>query len=196
MTKPKIIGLTGGIGSGKSTIAKIFESLGYAVYNSDTRAKEFYKDVELINRIEKQLAISITEKGVFNKKKLANIIFNHPKKLQELNAIIHPLVKLDFEDWLIKNKDKKYVIKESALLFETSFYKDCFKTILVTAPIETRISRVMQRDSISRQEVLSRINNQWLDEEKEPLADFIILNIDLKEVEEKINEIVKILKNL
>lgn len=187
----KLIGITGGIGSGKSTIAKVFMSIGYPVYNSDTRAKELINsNEELINSIKLSFGDDLYNSQGLDRKKMASIVFNNPEKLELLNSIIHPAVGKDFEKW-IDLQNTSFILKEAAILFETGIYKSLHKTILVSAPQETRIERVIKRDNTNREEVLSRMNNQWSEEKKTELADYVIDNSGNKLVIPQVLEIIK-----
>ncbi len=175
-TNNKIIGITGGIGSGKSVVAKVLISMGYPVYNSDIEAKELINsNTELINQIKKEFGEDIYSSEGLDRKKMASVVFSNPNKLAKLNSLVHPAVGKNFDNWVNKQKTK-LVFKEAAILFEIGIYKSLDATILVTAPIEKRISRVMQRDSVKAEEVENRMKNQWNDEEKIKLADFVIDN--------------------
>lgn len=171
-----IVGITGGIGSGKSTVAHIFSLLGVPVYNSDIRSKELLnKDPELKSRLIEQFGEEIYTTTGIDRKRFAALIFNDKKLLETSNSIIHPSVKSDFEDW-VASQSFPYVIKESAILFETGIYKQLDKIMLVTAPEKLRIKRVVDRDQTPEKVVLERIKNQWVDARKIPLADFVIYN--------------------
>ncbi len=177
----KIIGVTGGIGSGKTSLMKFAEKHGYITYYADAEAKKMYQKPLIINQMKNAFAgDDIWTDNVLDKQKLAKVVFADKQKLQMLNQIIHPAVKKDFEDFVAKHSHEKMILKETALLFEAGLYKSCDYSILVTAPKEVRIERVMQRDSVSREEVLKRMNNQWPDEEKEKLADKVVQNLDLE----------------
>lgn len=172
----KTIGITGGIGSGKSTVAKIFVSMGYPVYNSDVRAKNILNvNPKVVSEISNLFGKGIYNNRKIDRKKLARIVFEDNEKLAKLNAIVHPAVGEDFETWKA-NQTTSFVLKESAILFETGIYKNLDSIILVTSPIQTRIERVQNRDNSTKEEVESRIKNQWLDEKKIPLSNFIIDN--------------------
>ena len=187
----KLIGITGGIGSGKSTIAKVFMSLSYPVYNSDTKAKEFINsNEELINSIKLSFGNDIYNSNGLDRKKMASIVFNNPEKLELLNSIIHPAVGEDFEKW-VDSQNTSFILKEAAILFETGIYRSLHKTILVSAPQETRIERVIKRDNTNQEEVLSRMNNQWSEEKKTELADYVIDNSGDKLVIPQVLEIIK-----
>jgi dephospho-CoA kinase len=171
------IGITGGIGCGKTTVCKIFEILEIPVYYADERAKYLMtNNKEIINKIENIFGKkSYLENGQLNRKHIAEIAFIDQHKLEILNKTIHPAVKKDFLNW-VKDQEAPYIIKEAALLFETSSYKDLDLNILVTAPLNIRIQRVMMRDNTDRDSVLNRVKNQMPEEEKIKLADFIINN--------------------
>lgn len=192
----KIIGLTGGIGSGKSTIAGFFSDLGIPVYIADEEAKKLMDGPEVILRIQKLFEQDVIEESVLNRKKIAELVFNAPEKLKELNAIVHPAVRSHFMQWVEKHSDHPFVIKEAAILFESGTYKDCDKIILVTAPQAVRIQRVMRRDGVTENQVLERMSQQWSDEKKIALSDYVIQNIDIEASREKVNEILKELKNI
>lgn len=191
----KIIGLTGGIGSGKTSIAKYFEQKGIPVYIADDRAKMVSSKPEVVKKIITAFGNEILDNNKYiSKEKLSNIVFTDKKKLQLLNSIIHPEVKKDFIEW-VKMQNKPFVIKEAAILFESGSYKDCDLIITIIAPIEERIKRVMLRDNISREKVLDRISNQWSDEERIKKSDFIIENTSLTAAYEQVNKILVSLKN-
>ncbi|UNY98224.1 dephospho-CoA kinase [Zhouia spongiae] len=174
-----IVGLTGGIGSGKTTVAKIFEEIGVPVYIADKEAKLLMETSgEIRGGIIELLGEEAYTGNLPNSSYIASIVFNNKNKLDLLNAIIHPAVKKHFKEWYEKQK-VPYVIKEVAILFETGSDKECDCTVLVTAPLEDRIKRVMERDQVSKEEVESRINNQWPDNEKIKLADYVVNNINL-----------------
>lgn len=178
--KPKIIGLTGGIGSGKTTVAKMFQDLGVPVYIADEEAKKLNDTSKtIIKGLKKLLGGTIySADGKLNRKKMASMIFNDAELLAKVNNLIHPEVAKHFEKWTAL-QTVPYVLKEAAILFESGSHKNCDKVILVTAPEEIRIKRVMNRDKVSREEVLSRMKNQWSEEEKRKLSDFIIENTDI-----------------
>jgi dephospho-CoA kinase len=191
----KIIGLTGGIGSGKTTIAKLFEAEEIPIYIADEEAKKIMQLPETISKIGGIFGSEVIVNHQIDKKKLSEIVFNNPEKLKELNTIIHPLVKKHFDDWVKKQKSP-FVIKEAAILFESGSYKYCDKIITVTASEETRIKRVMKRDNCTREAVLDRIKNQWSDSQKISKSDYVIVNDDLAEANNQFQVILKKLKNL
>ncbi len=172
----KVIGLTGGIGSGKSTIANLFIQKKIPVYNSDIEAKKIMQLPKTILSIQNKFGKSIIKNNQIDTKELATMAFSNPDKLKVLNQIIHPLVKNDFEKWL-QLQQSKFVIKESAILFEAGIDKNCDAIITVTAPKEVRIERVISRDNSTREEVLNRIKNQWTEDRKVAKSDFVIQNI-------------------
>lgn len=172
------VGLTGGIGSGKSLVAKIFNKFGVPVYDSDSATKELYiTNQELKSELIKYFGDqSYFENGQLNRKYLGELIFNDKNKLDMINKIVHPFVKIDFEEWLIKNKKAKYIIKEAAILIESGAYKHVDKVIVVTAPLELRIKRVIERDNTTTEEVEKRMNNQLANEKLLTFADYIVEN--------------------
>ena len=174
------IGITGSIGSGKSIVCKIFEQLGVPIYNADERAKLLMiSNAEIIEKVKLLFGHeSYSETGDLNRKHISNIAFNNKDLLTQLNQTVHPIVFKDFENWILEKEQLniKYIIKEAALMFETDSYKKLDKFIVVTAPMELRISRTMQRDSILKEQVLSRMNNQLSQEEKLAKADYEIIN--------------------
>ena len=176
---PKIIGLTGGIGSGKSTVAKFIEEMGFPVYYSDVRAKEIVNDDELLKKgiIELLGEKAYDENGLYDRKYVAEIVFNDEELLQKLNGMIHPAVKYDFEKW-VGNQTTEFVFKETALLFELKLNESCFKSVLVTADDNLRLKRVMDRDGKTYREVENVMNKQMPEKDKIKIADFVIFNND------------------
>jgi dephospho-CoA kinase len=171
------IGITGGIGAGKTTISKCFATLGVPVFNSDDCAKQLVLNPIISAQIKTLLGNdSYTPNGTYNRAYISNIVFNDKEKLVQLNGIIHPAVAQAFDDFCTKNAHHKYVLKESALLFETKLYQHLNATIVVIADIETRIARVTQRDNSTATQVQERINNQLSDAEKIKLANYVISN--------------------
>lgn len=178
------IGITGNIGSGKTTISKIFEVLGIPVFYADDEAKKvMVNDAIVIDELKQAFGSeSYFEDGSLNRKHIAGIVFNNEKELKKLNAIVHPAVFRAFDNWLPHFKNAPYILKEAALLFESSSYKMCDKSIMVTAPLEMRIERVMLRDGLSRDEILSREAKQFSEEKKLELADYAIRNDNTESV--------------
>ncbi|HYX09560.1 MAG TPA: dephospho-CoA kinase [Bacteroidales bacterium] len=191
------IGLTGGIGSGKSLVAKIFLDLEVPVYPADERAKSIYNTNDSVKReIINLLGQSVYQDNKINRKKLAALIFRNKNLLEKVNQIVHPAVRGDFEDWCRQYTDKKYVLQEAAILFESGSNKHMDYIISVDAPVEVRIKRVMDRDGMPREQVLERINHQMEDKERNELSDFIIYNDGTRlllpqvlEIHQKIKEI-------
>ncbi len=171
------VGITGGIGSGKTTVCKLFELLGIAVYYSDDEAKKILDgDSTVKSELLKLLGPTIlNEFEEIDRKKTASIVFSDTTKLASLNAIVHPAVARHFDEWC-KNQSSPYILKEAAILFESGANKQVDKTILVTAPLQLKLSRVMARDKTTETEVLKRMANQLPDEEKIKLSDFFIQN--------------------
>jgi len=178
MTKPLSIGLTGGIGSGKSVVADFFSLLGVPVYTSDAEAKKLMQTDITIREslIEVFGDLVYSESGELNRAELANIIFNDDEALKKVNAIVHPQVRLHYQAWLKEQGQVPYVIQESAILFDTGLYKNFDRIITVTADPETRIQRVMLRDKCTRQSVLERMSKQVSEQTKIDLSDFVIYN--------------------
>lgn len=175
------IGITGGIGSGKSLICKIFSSLGVPVYDADSHAKELMTtDGILVSEIRKEFGdLSYLSDGALNRTYLSKVVFNQQEKLKVLNALVHPRVAHHYAQWLAKQKDQFYVVKEAALLVETGSFKTLDQLIVVLAPERTRIHRVMSRDTHrTEQEVKDIISKQMSDEEKVKHANFTIVNDD------------------
>ena len=174
--KPLQIGLTGGIGSGKTTISNIFKYLGVPVFNSDNISKELITtNQHIIQSIIKEFDKSIIQDNVINTKLLAKIVFSNKHKLKILNSIIHPHVLQKFDDWVLK-QNGKYIIKESAILFESNTYQKLNKIILVKSPLEMRIKRVCKRDDRTENDVKRIINNQIDQDEYMPHIDYVIHN--------------------
>ena len=190
----KIIGLTGGIGSGKTTIANHFRTAGIPVYIADDEARKIMQSEAIIDEIQKTFGTAIFEKGILNRQKLAEIVFDNPVKLKLLNGIIHPAVKKHFENWVSIHDKNPFIIYEAAILFESGSYQNCDKIITVTAPLETRVQRVIQRDNTTRENVLKRINLQWDDNKRKSKSDFVIENIDPIITKSEVDKILKILK--
>lgn len=191
----KIIGLTGGIGSGKTTIANHFKKANIPVYIADDEARKITQSPEVLDEIKKTFGDSIFDNAILNREKLSKIVFNDPDKLKQLNAIIHPAVRKHFQDWVLNHKNAPFVIYEAAILFESGSYKNCDMILTVTAPIESRIQRVIQRDNTTREQVLNRINAQWNDGQRIAKSDFVVENVDPKTTKNEIDKILKILKN-
>ncbi|EFK36238.1 Dephospho-CoA kinase [Chryseobacterium gleum] len=189
---PKIIGLTGGIGSGKTTVAHFIEEFGFPVYYSDDRAKAIVNESEELKIKIKELLgeDAYDENGLYDRKFVADKVFNNRDLLQELNEIIHPAVKIDFENWV--NKQSKYLVfKETALLFELKLNRQCYKSLLVTAEDNIRIKRVMDRDNKTYREVEAVMEKQMPERDKIKMADCIIYNnTNLEELKEQTEKVI------
>lgn len=180
--KPLLVGITGGIGSGKSTVAKIFMILGIPIYSADDRAKWLMGNNEdLKNRIKEIFgSSSYLLDGSVNRTFLAETIFPNPDKIKQINSLVHPAVAQDFEKWALEQKSE-YVLKEAALIFESGGNKNLDKVINVSAPLKTRVARILMRDPQRSEEQINHIIDQQLpDEQKNGLADFVIKNTENK----------------
>jgi len=186
-----IVGLTGGIGSGKTTVAKQFSEIGIPVYIADEEAKDLMRRSKVIKReLIKLFGNDAYVGNELNKSFLANIIFNDKAYLQKMNAIVHPKVARHFEKWVLK-QEAPYVIKEVAILFENGGHKACDFVITVTAPIETRIKRLLKRDNTTKGKIEAIMKNQWTDEEKVKHSHFVIENIELENTKKQVVKIHK-----
>ncbi|KFF75978.1 dephospho-CoA kinase [Chryseobacterium sp. P1-3] len=187
-----MIGLTGGIGSGKTTVARFIEEFGFPVYYSDDRAKTIVNDNENLKIKIKELLgdEAYDENGLYDRKFVAGKVFNNKELLHQLNEIIHPAVRLDFEDW-VRKQTKYLVFKETALLFELKLNRQCYKSLLVTAEDNIRIKRVMDRDGKTYREVEAVMEKQMPEKDKIKMADCIIYNnTNLEELKEQTERIV------
>lgn len=184
-----VVGLTGGIGSGKSTVAGCFRQLGVPVYNSDKQAKKLMCNSRKLRRAITGL---LGEEAYIGKKLnssgIAKKVFADKELLESLNGLVHPVVKKHFLKWA-KKQQSNYVIQEAAVLFENGSYKNYDRIILVRAPIEERIARIHERDGSSESEVKARMRHQWSDEEKSALSHYIIDNIDLDKTKLEVERI-------
>lgn len=184
------VGITGGIGSGKTHICEMFKALGVPVYNADERAKILMQTDE---KVKKQIIEVFGEEAYtgqsLNRNFLAQVVFQDKMMLEKLNHIVHPAVAIDAKEWHEEHQNHPYTIKEAALLFETESYKQLDKTILVHADEDERVLRVMQRDKISKETVLARIQNQMSDLDKMQYADFIINNDGKREINKMVEKI-------
>ena len=187
----KIVGLTGGIGSGKSTVLEQFKNLGIDTYSADKAAKKLVNsDDALIESIKKIFGDNIYENNILNTVKLSKIVFKDKRKLELLNSIVHPAVAKDFESF-VKTNNGDYIVKEVAIIFETNTQDNYDKIILVRAPIEDRIKRVLLRDNISEFDVIRRVNNQIDDSSIIDRCDYTIDNINIMDLKEKVIKIHK-----
>lgn len=185
-----ILGITGGIGSGKSTISELLLILGIPVYIADLESKKLTNNSSVIRKeLIKLYGKDIyNDDGLLNKIKLASIIFNDKKQLQKVNAIIHPEVKNNLREWILNNKENDIVAYESAIMFESGFHKLTNKILTVYTPLEIRINRIIKRDNSSREKALERIKSQMDDEERIKLSDFVIVNDDTKSLIDQVLE--------
>ena len=191
-----IVGITGGIGSGKSTVAKYIASKGVPVYIADDEARNIMENEEVIAEIQTVFFENVlTNENKLDRVKIASIVFNDPEKLKELNAIVHPKVKKHFANWLKRYKKHLFIVKEVAILFETGGDKECDAVILVTAPEEIRVQRAIARDNSTVESVKNRIRNQFPDSEKIKNSTFIINNLNFEDTYFQVDEIIEKLNN-
>jgi len=175
------VGITGGIGSGKTTICKVFETLGIPVFYADAVAKQLMiTDLILVEGVKEAFgAASYSSTGILNNQHIANIVFNNKAELEKLNSLVHPAVFRAFDTWEKEmSPSVPYTLKEAALLFESGSYKMCDKNILVTAPLSLKLARVMQRDGVTEAQVQARMDKQFTDEQKAKMADYFIDNTE------------------
>lgn len=171
------VGLTGNIGSGKTTVCRIFETLNIPVFYADNEAKKLYSRRDVKNKLKTFYGNSIfNERGEIDVKILAAIIFQDKKALQFINDLIHPLVFEVYNNWLKRNEAAAYTVFESAIIFENNLQHNFNKTVMVVCPEQVRIKRVMERDNLEKEKILARIKNQWPEDKKKNLADFLINN--------------------
>jgi dephospho-CoA kinase len=171
------VGLTGNIGSGKTVVAQVFSKLGVPVFFADTEARKLYNNEEIRIKIKEIFGNKVfSASGQVLTPMLAEIVFQNQELLEQLNRIIHPAVRQYYQDWINQNQSARYTIYEAAILFESGHYLDMDKVICVIAPEEVRIKRVILRDHVSRQDVEKRIANQWPEERKTELSDYVIRN--------------------
>ncbi len=183
------IGITGGIGSGKSTVAKLFEVLGIPVYYADDAAKQLMNENEALKQqVQKEFGNEAYANGKLNRKYIADIVFANPEKLELLNSLVHPVTLQDAEEWMNK-QTAPYTIKEAALIFESGAQEQLDYVIGVYAPTPLRIQRTMQRDNISREEVMARMNKQIDETIKMRLCDFVIINDEQQIVIPQVTEL-------
>lgn len=188
------VGLTGGIGSGKSTVARCFQEFGIPVYYADDEAKKLMHSSKVIRkRLVSEFGDAVYEKNELNRQYLASLIFNDPEKLKTINSIVHPEVRNHFAKW-VKKQDAPYVIQENAILLENDFRTQFDCIILVIAPEQLKMERLIQK-GIKKEDILNRMKNQWPDERKILLADFLIENVDLKHTRQQVKELHKKLLN-
>lgn len=175
------IGITGGIGSGKSTVCKVFSVIGIPVFNADEEARRLMQeDKNLVEKIKKLFGEEAYQNEKLNRAKIAAMVFENKDLLQKLNALVHPAVGKEFIRWAAKQTNQPYIIKEAAILFESNAHKGLDYVIAISAPEKLRIERIMQRDGVSEEQVKQRMQNQWPERKKVQLADFVIVNDDKK----------------
>ncbi len=190
------IGLTGGIGSGKTTVASIFSSFGIPIYDSDLRAKYLMNhNDELIESIKELLGEDAYTGKQLNKEYVSSQVFTNPEVLQQLNQLVHPKVAQDFNNWCHEHKNEPFVIKEAAILIESKAYLSLDIIIVVNAPLVVRINRVMQRDNAELEAVRARMNNQISESERNSYADYIINNDGKSSLIEQVKKVIEELKN-
>ena len=190
-----IVGLTGGIGSGKTTVAKTFSALGIPVYIADKEAKKLMQTSKTIKRqLTSLFGAEAYDDKALNRSFLADIVFNDKSYLEKMNAIVHPRVAKHFDKWLFK-QEAPYVIKEVAILFENGGHVNCDFVITVTAPKELRIKRLLKRDNTTEKKIEAVMDNQWPDKKKEALSDYVIENINIEDTKKQVlnvhNQILK-----
>ena len=182
------VGLTGGIGSGKTTVAKMFEKLGVPLFIADIEAKKILDTPKVSAEVASLFDLNLNPNGLIHKPDLASIVFNDSEALDQLNSIIHPKVHESFQEW-VKKQDFPYIIYEAAIIFEKGRAADFDYTILVTAPEKDRIQRVMKRDNVDADEVKSRMRAQWSESKKKNLASFVIDNTNLNETQQRVRQL-------
>ena len=187
----KIVGLTGGIGSGKSTLMQWFQKQGVPCFESDAVGRKLL-DTDLREAVSEAFGAELyLQTGSLDRKALAEKVFANPAALAKLNQIVHPAVAIAFEDFKKQHANAPFVINEAAILFETGGYKNCDVVILVTAPKSDRIERIINRDGSTKAEVIKRMKNQWEDERKRKLADYVIENSTIKSAQKQAAQILE-----
>ncbi|MGJ8745001.1 dephospho-CoA kinase [Polaribacter sp.] len=190
-----IVGLTGGIGSGKTTVAKMFANFkNVAVYIADVEAKKLMNSSEKIkSALIKTFGDQAYKNNTLNRSFIANIVFKNPEKLTVLNAIVHPEVKKHFQEFVLLNQKASYILYENAILFETKNNLFCDIILVVSAPLKTRIERIILRDNTTEAEIINRMKNQWLEDKKILQSNYIIESLSLEKTQNQVNNIHKIL---
>lgn len=191
----KVLGLTGGIGSGKTTVAGFFRELGIPVYIADDEAKKLMNsDPEIQDQIKDLFGEASYKNHVLDRGYLASRVFKDKNLLEKLNSIVHPAVGKHFLTWK-DQQESDYVVYEAAILFEKGGYKKCDYNLLITAPLEVRVARIQARDNATEEEIMARMNNQWSDEQKAKFADFTIENTDLSKTRQNVRKIHDFMRN-
>lgn len=193
----KKVGITGGIGSGKTIVCEVFKLLGISVFHADIVARNLQQNnFEIREKLIDLFGESIySQDGMLDRKKMAGFIFNNKDLLGKVNQIVHPAVRENFFNWVTEHSEEDYVLYEAAILFESSYHNDFDLNILVVAEENIRMNRVMQRDNISQDSFMERVNNQMNDQEKIPLADYILENNEKKLLIPQIIELDKVIRN-
>jgi dephospho-CoA kinase len=191
------IGITGGIGSGKSTVCNILKNLGVPVFTSDDVGKfllnnDDYLKTQIKKIFDRDMYMST---GRLDRERMAKLVFNNPDELEKLNELVHPKVKAEFDSWCKKNEKRPYVVKEAAILFETGLYRELDKMITVFCPKEERIRRIMKRDSTTKGQIEKRMIQQITDDERNKLADYIIMNDGIEDLLPQVMELHELLLN-
>lgn len=189
-----IVGLTGGIGSGKTFVAKLFAELNVPVYISDEKAKEIMERPEVVQSVQELFSTNVLKGDKLDRDIIRAEVFGNAELLEKLNQVVHPLVKQDFKNWVALHADADFVLKESAILFEKGLDKECDLVILVTAPEEDRVKRVMKRDNTSEEQVRKIIAVQLKDEQKIVKSDYVIANSDINSVKKEVLEVYRGIK--
>lgn len=190
-----VVGLTGGIGSGKSTVKKILETLNVRVFESDKEAKLLLNTPDVMCQIGQVFGADIVKAGLVDRPALAALVFHNPDRLQQLNGIVHPALRLRFRQWLELQVNQEYVVNEAAILFESGLYRQVDYSINVNAPLDIRISRVVKRDKVTREAVEARVKNQMSDQERSSLASFNITNDGVEPLLPQVLQIDQVLRN-
>ncbi|GHS96340.1 dephospho-CoA kinase [Bacteroidia bacterium] len=192
----KVLGITGGIGSGKSIVAKVLEVMGIPVYNTDIAAKKISDTSPAVReKLSARFGTALYQNGTLDRKMLASFIFSNPEHLAFANSVIHPAVEKDFLEWKVEHQEKAWVGIESAILFESLLNQLIDISMNVSAPLETRIQRIQKRDNLDRESILNRIKNQLPEEERNRLANYTIINDDRQALLPQIENLLKIVKS-
>tara|TARA_B110000046_G_scaffold52102_1_gene58174 strand:- start:49213 stop:49824 length:612 start_codon:yes stop_codon:yes gene_type:complete len=191
------VGITGGIGSGKSAVCNILKNLGVPIFSSDGVGRKILNnDESLKSQIKKNFDSDMyTSAGTIDRERMAKLVFNNPDELKKLNELVHPRVKSEFESWCKKNEEKPYVVKEAAILFETSQHKELDKMVTVFCPKDERIRRIKKRDDTTQESIEKRMLHQYTDAERNALADFIIMNDGKEDFLPQVMELHELLLN-